>query len=60
MTEASRQSGGAALPRPMGVAEILSAAFDLYRRYWRTLLAIAAMSWSPSRCCSTCSATRSA
>jgi uncharacterized membrane protein len=43
MTEAIRQPGGAALPRPMGIGEILSTAFQLYQRHWRTLLAIAAV-----------------
>jgi hypothetical protein len=43
MSEAIRQPGEAALPRPMGVGEILSSAFQLYQRYWRTLLAIAAV-----------------
>jgi hypothetical protein len=43
MSEAIRQPGAAALPRPMGVGEILSAAFQLYRRHWRTLLTIAAV-----------------
>jgi hypothetical protein len=28
---------------PRGIGEILSAAFQLYRRYWRTLVAIAAV-----------------
>src|SRR4029453_691748 len=32
----------AALP-PRGIGEILSTAFQLYRRYWRTLLPIAAL-----------------
>ena len=40
MSEAIGQPGGAALPRPMGIGEILSAAFQLYQRYWRTLLAM--------------------
>jgi hypothetical protein len=44
MSEATRQPGEAALPRrPMGIGEILSTAFQLYRRHWRTLLAIAAV-----------------
>jgi hypothetical protein len=43
VSEAIGQPGGAALPRPMGIGEILSAAFQLYQRYWRTLLAIAAV-----------------
>jgi hypothetical protein len=43
MSEAIGQPGRAALPRPMGIGEILSTAFQLYRRHWRTLLAIAAV-----------------
>jgi hypothetical protein len=43
MSEAISQPGGGVLPRPMGVGEILSAAFELYQRHWRTLLAIAAV-----------------
>jgi hypothetical protein len=43
VSEAIGQPGGAALPRPMGIGEILSAAFQLYQRYWRTVLAIAAV-----------------
>lgn len=43
MSEAIRHPGGAALPRPMGIGEILSTAFQLYQRHWRTLLAIAAV-----------------
>jgi len=43
MTEAIGQPGEAALPRPMGIGEILSTAFQLYRRHWRTLLAISAV-----------------
>jgi len=43
MSEAIGQPGGAALPRPMGIGEILSTAFQLYQRHWRTLLAIAAV-----------------
>jgi hypothetical protein len=43
MGEAIGQPGGAALPRPMTTGEILSTAFQLYRRHWRTLLAIAAV-----------------
>ena len=43
MSEAIGQPGGAALPRPMGIGEILSTAFKLYQRHWRTLLAIAAV-----------------
>jgi hypothetical protein len=43
MSEAIGKPGQAALPRPMGLGEILSTAFQLYRRHWRTLLAIAAV-----------------
>jgi hypothetical protein len=43
MSEAIGQPGAAALPRPMGIGEILTTAFQLYRRHWRTLLAIAAV-----------------
>jgi len=43
MSEAIGQPGGAALPRPMGIGEILGTAFQLYQRHWRTLLAIAAV-----------------
>jgi MFS family permease len=43
MSEAIEQPGGAALPRPMGVGDILSTALALYRRHWQTLLAIAAV-----------------
>ena len=43
MTEAIGQPGEAALPRPLGIGEILSTAFQLYRRHWRTLMAIAAV-----------------
>jgi hypothetical protein len=43
MSEAIGQPGEAALPRPMGIGEILNAAFQLYRAHWQTLLAIAAV-----------------
>jgi hypothetical protein len=43
MSEAIGHPGEAALPRPMGIGEILSTAFQLYRRHWQTLLAIAAV-----------------
>jgi hypothetical protein len=43
MSEAIGQPGQAALPRPLGIGEILSTAFQLYRRHWRPLLAIAAV-----------------
>jgi hypothetical protein len=43
MNETTGQGGGLAALPPRGIGEILSAAFQLYRRYWRTLLAIAAV-----------------
>jgi hypothetical protein len=43
MSEAIGQPGEAALPRAMAIGEILTIAFQLYRRHWRTLLAIAAV-----------------
>ena len=43
MSEAIGRPGGAALPRPMGIGEILSTAVQLYQRHWRTLVAIAAV-----------------
>jgi hypothetical protein len=43
MSEAIGQPGGAALPRPLGIGEILSTAFQLYQRHWRTLMAMAAV-----------------
>jgi hypothetical protein len=43
MSESIGQPGGTALPRPLGIGEILSTALQLYRRHWRTLLAIAAV-----------------
>jgi hypothetical protein len=43
MSEAIGQPGQAALPRPLGIGEILSMAFQLYRRHWGRLLAIAAV-----------------
>jgi hypothetical protein len=43
MSETMGQPGDATLPRPMGVGDILSTALELYRRYWRTLLTIAAV-----------------
>jgi hypothetical protein len=43
MSEAIGHPGEAALPRPMGIGEILGTAFQLYRRHWRTLMAIAAV-----------------
>jgi membrane-anchored glycerophosphoryl diester phosphodiesterase (GDPDase) len=43
MSEAIGQPGGAALPRPMGIGEILSTAFQFYQRHWRTLVTITAV-----------------
>jgi hypothetical protein len=43
MSETIGRPGAAALPRPLGIGEILSTAFQLYRRHWRTLFAIAAV-----------------
>jgi hypothetical protein len=43
MREPIGHPGGPALPRPLGIGEILSTALQLYRRHWRTLLAIAAV-----------------
>jgi hypothetical protein len=43
MRETIGPPGGPALPRPLGIGEILSTALQLYRRHWRTLLAIAAV-----------------
>jgi hypothetical protein len=43
MNETIRQGGGMAALPPRGIGEILSTAFQLYRRYWRTLVAIAAV-----------------
>jgi hypothetical protein len=43
MSEAIGQPREAALPRPMGIGEILRTALQLYRRHWRTLLTIAAV-----------------
>jgi hypothetical protein len=43
MSEAISEPGGSVLPRPMGVGEIQRAAFRLYQRHWRTLVAIAAV-----------------
>jgi hypothetical protein len=43
MSETIGQPSEAALPRPLGIGEILRTAFQLYRRYWRTLLTIAAV-----------------
>jgi hypothetical protein len=43
MSETIGQGGGSASLRPRGIGEMLSTAFQLYRRYWRTLLPIAAL-----------------
>jgi hypothetical protein len=43
MDETIGQGGGLAALRPRRIGEILSAAFQLYRRHWRTLMAIAAV-----------------
>jgi hypothetical protein len=43
MNQPIGHSGGMATLPPRGIGEILSAAFQLYRRHWRTLLAIAAV-----------------
>jgi hypothetical protein len=43
MSETIGQHGGMAALPPRGIGEILSTAFQLYRRYWRTLLPIAAL-----------------
>jgi Membrane domain of glycerophosphoryl diester phosphodiesterase len=43
LNEAPRQGGGMAALPTRGIGEILSAAFQLYRRHWRTLVAIAAV-----------------
>jgi hypothetical protein len=43
MNETIGQGGGMAALPPRGIGEILSTAFQLYRRYWRNLLAIAAV-----------------
>jgi hypothetical protein len=43
MNETIGQGGGLAALTPRRIGEILSAAFRLYRRHWRTLMAIAAV-----------------
>jgi hypothetical protein len=61
MNETIGQGGEMATMPPRRIGEILSAAFQLYRRHWRTLLAIAAVVVvPPSPCSSTGSATGSA
>ena len=43
MNETIGQGGGMAALPPRGIGEILRTAFQLYRRSWRTLVAIAAV-----------------
>jgi hypothetical protein len=43
MSETIGQPGGMTALPPRGIGEILRTAFQLYRRYWRTLLPIAAL-----------------
>ena len=43
MNQPIGQGGGMAAMPPRRIGEILSAAFQLYRRHWRTLMAIAAV-----------------
>jgi hypothetical protein len=43
MNETIGQGGGMAAMPPRRIGEILSTAFQLYRRHWRTLMAIAAV-----------------
>jgi hypothetical protein len=43
MNQTIGQGGGLAALPPRRIGEILSTAFQLYRRYWRTLVAIAAV-----------------
>jgi hypothetical protein len=43
MNQTIGQPGGTAALPPRGIGEMLSTAFQLYRRYWRTLLPIAAL-----------------
>jgi hypothetical protein len=43
MNETTGQGGGLAAMAPRSIGEILRAAFQLYRRHWRTLMAIAAV-----------------
>ena len=43
MSETVGQDGGPAALRRQGIGDILTMAFQLYRRYWRTLLAVAAV-----------------
>ena len=43
MDQTIGQGGGTAALPPRGIGELLSAALQLYRRHWRTLMAIAAV-----------------
>jgi hypothetical protein len=43
MNQPIGQGGGMAALTPRSIGELLNAAFQLYRRHWRTLLAIAAV-----------------
>jgi hypothetical protein len=43
MNQPIGQGGGMAALAPRRIGEILRAAFQLYRRHWRTLVAIAAV-----------------
>jgi hypothetical protein len=43
MSEAMEHSGGTTALAPRSIGDILGTAFQLYRRHWRTLLAIAAV-----------------
>jgi hypothetical protein len=43
MNETIGQGGGMAAMAPRGIGELLRAALQLYRRHWRTLMAIAAV-----------------
>src|SRR4029453_8603286 len=43
MHDDQTQPTAAGAPRPMRPTEILGAAFGLYRRHWRTLLALVAL-----------------
>jgi hypothetical protein len=47
MSEAMEQGGGVAALHPRGIGELLSAAWHLYRRHWRTLWAVAAVAVVP-------------
>jgi hypothetical protein len=60
MSETTGQAGGTAPLPQLGIVEILRAAFALYRRHWRTLLAVAAVVAVPLTLSSTGSATGSA